>query len=320
MAQTSTYTGFRSDGPWACNGSNPPIDGTRITLDNKEFIAYDGYWIRYYSPPPDTLASRKRLIDHLTRRTFHHTEPGINTPGERLELARSAYQKQTDPDMKRVNGAMLAGALFNRATDIFTAIVELEEKGVKISRENELMKACGQCFKEALELGKDVRHHSGEEGIDELWGEPFRAFTICMEDYYHSRYIKIAQTMANIDLIATTIKSTFAERDEFPQVDTLVEEFATAAKCECETMKSDTNIFEIWPQFVAYGEALAEYQPDIPDSTPRRCVYVLEHAQETISRGRDLINWIARARVPMPKSTSEYRQQCTELKQRLDTC
>jgi len=73
---------------------------------------------------------------------------------------------------------MLAGALFNRATDVFTAIVELEEKGVMISSENELMRTCGECFAEALELGKQVKHHSGEEGIDELWGEPSRAFTL----------------------------------------------------------------------------------------------------------------------------------------------
>ena len=320
MAQTSSYSGFRSDGPWACNGSEPPIDGARITLDERDYIAFDGYWIRYYAPPPDTLADRKRLIDHLTRRAFHHTEPGINTPGERLELARAAYEKQNIPAMKRVNGAMLAGALFNRATDIFTAIVELEEKGVKISRENELMKACATCFKEALELGKEVKHHSGEEGIDELWGEPFRAFTICMEDYYHSRYIKVAQTMANIDLIANTIKSTFANRVEFPDVDALVDEFATAAKCESETMKSDKNIFEIWPEFIAFGEALAECQPIIQPNTTRKCLYALEHAQKTLSRGRDLINWVARARVPMPKSTSDYVQRCRELKLRLDNC
>lgn len=320
MAQMSTYTGFRSDGPWACNGSNPPIDGAHITLEEKEYVAFDGYWIRYYAPPPDTLADRKRLIDHLTRRAFHHTEPGINTPGERLELARAAYEKQTNSAMKRVNGAMLAGALFNRATDIFTAIVEMEEKGVKISRENELMKVCGQCFKEALELGKEVKHHSGEEGIDELWGEPFRAFTICMEDYYHSRYIKVAQTMANIDLIANTIKSTFANRLEFPTVEELVDEFATAAKCESETMKSDKNIFEIWPEFIAFGEALAECRPDIQPNTSRKCLYALDHAQKTLSRGRDLINWVARARVPMPRSTSDYIQQCRELKLRLDNC
>jgi len=310
---------FRNEGPWA-NGPTPPADGTRILLEGKDYVFYDGYWIRYYAPLEDTLSNRKILIDHLTRRAFHHTEPGINTPGERLDTARSAYQQQHDLALKRVNAAMLAGALFNRATDIFTTIVELEEKGVKISHENELMKQCGQCFKDALELGRQVKHHSGEEGIDELWGEPFRAFTICMQDYYHSRYIKVAQTMANIDLIVDTIAVTFDGRIEYPDLDELLQDYATAAKCESETMKSDDTIFEIWPRFIAAGEVLAGYQANIPAETSRKCLYVLEHAQKTLRRGCDLINWVARARVPMPKSTSDYVKQCRDLKRRLDQC
>ena len=79
-----------------------------------------------------------------------------------MELAREIYNKQTDPKRKRVNGAMLAGALFNRATDIFTLVVELAKKGVHISDGNELMRECGECFREALELGMSVRHYSGE--------------------------------------------------------------------------------------------------------------------------------------------------------------
>jgi len=119
-------------------------NGTRSVFKGLEYIFYHGCWVRYYNPPSESLASKKLLIDHLTRRTFHHTEPGINTPGYRLEAAREAYNSQTDATMKRVNAAMLAGALFNRATDLFTSIVELEEKGVKVSRDNELMRSCGR--------------------------------------------------------------------------------------------------------------------------------------------------------------------------------
>ena len=139
-----------SDRPPLLANATPPDNGERRTVDGADYIHFHGYWVRYYPPLEESLASRKTLIDHLTRRAFHHTEPGINTPGERLDTARAYYMNQTDPAMKRVNAAMLAGALFNRATDIFTAIVELEEKGVRISRDNELMRACGDYFKEAL--------------------------------------------------------------------------------------------------------------------------------------------------------------------------
>ena len=232
-----------------------PDNGTRRRIDGVEYVFFHGYWVRHYTPIDDSLASRKRLIDNLTRRAFHHTEPGINTPGERLDMARAAHEAQTDPALRRVNAAMLAGALFNRATDIFTAIVELEEKGVRVSRDNELMRACGDCFKEALELGRHVRHHSGEEGIDELWGEPFRAFTIPIEAYYESRFIKVAQTMSNIDRVATALRATFPPRPEFSGIGTLIDTFAAAARRECETMRTDACIFEIWPRFVAAGEA-----------------------------------------------------------------
>lgn len=41
-----------------------------------------------------------------------------------------------------------------------------------------------------MELGRFVLHRSGEEGIDELGVGPFRAFSIPIEDFYESRYIK----------------------------------------------------------------------------------------------------------------------------------
>jgi len=295
-------------------------NGTRCMFDGLEFIHYDGCWVRYYEPPTESLAAKKLLIDHLTRRAFHHTEPGINTPGHRLDAARAAYNSQTNPAMKRVNAAMLAGALFNRATDLFTSIVELEEKGVKLSRDNELMRSCGRCFEEALELGRDVKHHSGEEGIDELWGEPFRAFTTPIPDYYESRFIKVVQTMNNIDLLADTIKETFGNRPEFIQLDTLIETYADSAKHECETMKSDSTIFDIWPRFIADGEHLANYQPVLQDACSQECRYAIEHAKQMLIDGRNLINWIARARVPMPKSSQQYIQRCAELKERLAVC
>ncbi|MCB1757668.1 MAG: hypothetical protein KDJ38_19260 [Gammaproteobacteria bacterium] len=295
-------------------------DGTRREIEGKPYIWFDGCWIHYYEPPPNTLENKKSLIDHLTRRTFHHTEPGINTPGDRLQSARSAYEKETDPKRKRVNAAMLAGALFNHATDIFTAIVELEAKGVGISRSNELMKECGACFKEALELGKQVKHYSGEEGIDELWGEPFRAFTISVEQFYTSRYIKIAQTWHNIDRIVDILKETFSGFVFFEALESQIHCFANAAKRESETMKSDEHIFQVWPEFIATGENLENFHPPIPEPASNSLCYALGEAHDLIKQGKNLINWIASARVPMPKSTSAYGELCADFRVRLQHC
>ena len=297
-----------------------PDNGSRRNVDGAEYVFYNGYWVRYYEPLEESLASRKTLIDNLTRRAFHHTEPGINTPGERLETARSFYKNQTNPALKRVNAAMLAGALFNRATDIFTAVVELEEKGVRISRDNELMRACGDYFKEALELGKEVKHFSGEEGIDEVWGEPFRAFTLPITAYYESRFIKVSLAMASIDKMANLMKATYCRRPEFANIGPLIDDYASAAKHECETMKSDVHIFDIWPRFVASGEALAATQPRIQPNCSRECQYVIEEAQKTLVAGRNLLNWIARARVPMPRSSAAFVERIEQLRGRLSGC
>jgi hypothetical protein len=294
----------------ATESSSPPTDGTRRVIDTIEYVFYDGYWIRYYAPIQDTLANRKRLIDSLTRRAFHHTEAGINTPGSSLDLAREAYEKETNPDCKRVNAAMLAGALFNRATDLFTAIVDLGELGVQVSHSNELMRQCSDCFQEALTLGQQVKHHSGCEGIDEVWGEPFKAFTMPIADFYQSRFIKIAQSMREIDQVADCMIEVFCSRAFFTGLEALIVDYARAARQAAETMKKDPRIFQIWPNFVALGELLDAFRPEVPDDADQMLRMRIAYARDLIQEGRRLVSYIAGARVPMPKSTATYIKKC----------
>ncbi len=284
-------------------------NGTIRKISDKVCVYYDGYWIRYYSPPEDTLAEKKQLIVSLTRRTFHHTEAGINTPGERLEMARQVYLEETDPARKRIKGAMLAGALFNRGTDIFNAVVNLASNGVLISEENELMKMCGECLKEALELGKLVKHYSGEEGIDELWGEPFKAFSMPMAAFYESRYLKIAQAMRNIDYITDHMARMFEGQTPFKGIGPHLMDLAETAKKEAETKRSDRVIFDVWPRFVAALEAVDAFKPRIPAGIDESRRHRIETGGRLLQEGRNIITYLARARVPMPKTTKEYVEQ-----------
>ena len=288
-----------------------PRNGTRRWIGGKECIFYDGYWIRYYPLPEESLAAKKQLIDQLTRRLFHHTELGINTPGDRLDMARAAYERETDPRRKRVCGAMLAGALFNRATDIFTTIVDLAEKGVETSHDNELMRVCEQCFFEALTLGKTVRHYSGREGIDELWGEPLKAFSMSMADCYESRYAKIAQTMRDIDRVADALVAQIDGDERLRGARPLVRAFAQAAKEETETMRTDPATFDVWPEFVACGERLLEFRPSsAPVSGNGNAQRRVEDGLRLLREGKDLLTYLAGARVPMPKCTEEFIDLC----------
>ena len=292
------------------NLDSKPANGDRRVVDSIEYVYYDGYWIRYYAPIEDTLASRKRLIDSLTRRAFHHTEAGINTPGKSLDLARAAYESETDPARKRVNAAMLAGALFNRATDLFTSIVDLAELGVKVSENNELMRECSECFQEALTLGQQVKHHSGCEGIDEVWGEPCKAFTMPIADFYESRFVKIAQGMRDIDRIAECMIEVFCSSTMFAGIKQPIEEYSAAARQIAETMKKDPAIFRVWPNFVALGEKLDAFKPDVPADADQMTRMRVAYERDLVHEGRRLIGYIAGARVPMPKSTQAYIEKC----------
>ncbi len=290
-----------------------PPEGTRRIIDGVERVLYDGYWIKTYPVPADTLEAKKRLIEGLTRRLFNHTEHGLNIPGTRLGEAKAAHEAETDPARKRVKAAMLAGAYFNRATDIFRRLVELQADGIEIRSDDALMRECGQCLLDAMELGRFVLHRSGEEGIDELWGEPFRAFSIPLEDFYESRYIKMGQTMRDIDRIANAMIANFTQIPAFASIEGVVRDLADAARIKTENLRTDRDIFEVWSQLVTAAERLANFSPQ-PQAVDYRKSDALAHRVSEglllIRQGRDLIFYLARARTPMPKSTCEYIERC----------
>ena len=288
----------------------PPPEGTRRVINGRERVYYDGYWIKTYPVPANSLEAKKRLIEALTRRLFNHTEHGLNIPGQRLAEARKSFEAEADPARRRVKAAMLAGALFNRATDIFRNLVELQSDGVEIESGNPLRRECGKCLMEAMELGHLVLHRSGEEGIDELWGEPFRAFSIPIEEFYEGRYIKIGQTMRDIDGIGEAMIGTFACIDAFEGVQKPIRELVDAAKIKVETLRTDADIFDVWASLVTASERLANFSPAPYAADEPAPFHNVSDGLQLIRNGRDLIFYIARARTPMPKSMREYVDRC----------
>ncbi len=233
-------------------------------------------------------------------------EHGLNIPGSRLDEARRAFNEETDPPKKRVKGAMLAGALFNRATDVFTKAVELQALGVEIRTDNDLMRQCDDHLQEALALGRLVLHRSGEEGIDELWGEPFKAFAFPIEDFYKSRYIKIAATMRDIDRICAALVATFGGVPIFAGLEPFIGAFARAAKVKCETLHTDAEIFDAWSSFVSAGEKLSAFQPLLSQRPSLDERLRASHGLQLVASGKELVSSISRARAPMQKSTREF--------------
>jgi len=285
--------------------------GEQRVIDGQQRVYYDGYWIKKYDVPADTLLAKKRLIEALTHRLFNHVEYGLNVPGTRLNEARRAFLDETDQAKKRVKGGMLAGALFNRATDIFTKLVELQACGVEIQPDNALMRQCGEHLQESLALGKMVLHRSGEEGIDELWGEPFKAFAYPIEEFYKSRYVKIALTMRTIDAIGDALRNAIAVLPPFASLTPVVDDFVSAAKLKTETLRTDVDVFEVWSSFVVASESLCSFQPSPPCASGEQ--QLCAQFGELLRAGSVLVSSMARARVPMPKSALAFIERCEDL-------
>ena len=310
MTNGNAGSGQQGEAMESSTGDAVPL-GERREIDGHVRAHYYGYWVKVYPVPADSLQGKRSLIEALTRRLFNHTEHGLNIPGIRLDEARAAYEAEPDPEKRRVKGGMLAGALFNRATDIITKLVEMQALGVDIQPDNQLMRECGRCLEEALTLGKMVLHRSGEEGIDELWGEPFKAFSFPVEGFFESRYIKIAQTMRDIDRICEAIDSLFGDLPTFASVVPLVRNLGDKAKTKSETLRTDPEIFDVWADFVVANERLRAFSLELPTDAILELRHEAERGRQLILQGAALVSDITRARVPMPKSTREYIERCT---------
>ena len=290
-------------------------NGTIKTIDRHKRIYYDGHWIKHY-PYPNTLAYKKELIDKLTRRVFRHTESGINTPGNRLEDVREAYNTCTDPAQKRVLAAMLAGALLNRGSDILTKVVELEEMGVTVKSNNELLRECGRCFMGALEFGKHIRPLHGSEELDELWGEPFKAFTMPTAQFLETRYIKMAHAIDDIERVSNILMELFEGEEVFQSVPDMIKELGEAAKLAIETDKRDPDIIKVWPRLVAAADTLNNFEPVIPEGSSQRIRTMGKRGVQIIRDGTELIVELANIRVSKPKSMGELLDRCQAFSKR----
>ncbi len=284
--------------------------GTRRVIDGRARVFYYGYWVKAYDPRADTLVAKKSLLEALTRRLFNHVEHGINVPGRRLGEARAAFDVESDPQRRRVKGAMLAGALFNRASDLITKLVEIQALGVPVNPNDALMRECGNHLQEALALCRLVLHRSGEEGLDELWGEPFKAFAYPIDQFYESRYVKIAQTMGAIDRLRDELVRTVGVVQVFAGVDSLVVDFADVAKVTCETLRTDAEIFDVWASFVVAAEKLGAFRPSPAAGAPMTDEQRIAYGLQLIRDGKDIISHMTRARVPMPKTAGEFAARC----------
>ena len=81
-------------GRLARDGDAQVAAGTTRLIDGQQRVYYEGYWIKTYPVPDDTLQAKKHLIEALPRRLFNHTEHGAcfstQPPRRFLKAARTS--------------------------------------------------------------------------------------------------------------------------------------------------------------------------------------------------------------------------------------
>ncbi|MDX1519936.1 MAG: hypothetical protein R3318_07405, partial [Gammaproteobacteria bacterium] len=152
--------------------------------------------------------------------------------------------------------------------------------------------------------------NDGGEGNTELWGEPFRVFTMSMSEFFETRYIKLAQTMSGIDRVAGAMMSVIKCHKAFNGMKILLDDFALTAKHACETLRSDPAIFEVWPAYVAAKELFEEYPLVIPDNIKDEEKSRLNEQFRVIKEGGELLARLANLRVPIPESVESFIEKC----------
>jgi len=110
--------------------------------------------------------------------------------------------------------------------------------------------------------------------------------------------------------IARTLSQSLTRHEEFRDVEQPILTFAEGAKLISETMRRESSIFEVWPRFVAASEALAKFKPQLSADADLEDRQRAERGSRLLEDGRKLITWLGGARVPMPKSTREFIDDC----------
>jgi len=89
------------------------------------------------------------------------------------------------------------------------------------------------------------------------------------------------------------------------------------AKEKCQTLRTDDEIFDVWPRFVVASERLCALEPEYPQAPTKAFFRLADEGSRLLRDGRALISHIARARVPMPKSTTDFIARCAAYRQAL---
>lgn len=116
--------------------------------------------------------------------------------------------------------------------------------------------------------------------------------------------------MNDIDRVTNQIEATFSGDEYFDSAIPYILSYSRAAKQQIELIKQDKALFTVWPDFVSSREKVELFHNTLPITTDREKQRHIDQGVKLITAGTQLITYLSGARVPMPKSTSEFLEQC----------
>ena len=82
--------------------------------------------------------------------------------------------------------------------------------------------------------------------------------------------------------------------------------------------RSSGKYTRTWPEFVAFGEQVDALTARVPPRASAEIRALLTEGEHLLREGRQLINWLAGVRVPMPKSTGDFLTALAGFEERCD--
>ena len=140
-----------------------------------------------------------------------------------------------------------------------------------------------------------------------------------IDDFYDSRYLKIALTMRNIDEVASYMVACLKNDARYQGLESLVLDYAKVARTKCETLRTDADIYDVWSEFVVVGEEINSFSPKTSEPVSPDVQIDPLDIKHLLSAGVKLIAFITRARTPIPKSTENFMKECQRYKTRACT-
>ena len=279
------------------------------TIDGQERVHYYGYWVKTYPVPADTLYAKKELIAALTRRLFNHTE----TPVERAGYS----PRRSAPRLLRGNGST---APPRQGRDAGGRVVQPCHGHLHPSWWRSRRSASRSCptMPSCSSAGNICRKHwnsaswcctvAAKKASTSCGASPSRR-SCCPSRISTRAATSRSRKRCGTSTVSPTLVTTFVDLTPSPASRRAVGVRAGGEDQERDPAHRFGHLRRM-DHVRRVRRAPVRVRAELVREAAPRAHQEVADARRLIAQGKDLITYITRARVPMPKSTREFIERC----------